>query len=133
MRKDLMGQILRFAGSGVASVGSYYILLILLTEVFGVWYLASSMITFAMGYWVNFALQKWWTFRNRDKEKVRQQLALHLTMHLGNMALNTVSLYLLVEYVKLQYLVAQIILTFVLSAESYFISRWIFTQPTTRQ
>lgn len=124
-------QTLRFLGSGAVSVSLYYIILILLTEVGRVWYLTSAVVAFSVAYATNFLLHKLWTFRNREKESARRQLVLHLTARLLNMALNVLFLYLLVEHLRLNYLVAQAFITFALSVQSFFITRWIF-RPTVR-
>jgi putative flippase GtrA len=119
-------QISRFSLVGAFSVTTYYALFYGLTEYAHVWYIASAMVAFGGYYVVSFTLQKYWAFRNRSKERIRQQLAQFSLMAVGNWILNTSLLYVLVEYFGMWYLLAQGILTVVVSIIAYFALRWIF-------
>ncbi|MEK7547184.1 MAG: GtrA family protein [Patescibacteria group bacterium] len=120
------GRITRFLVVGGISVFTYYTLLYGLTEFAGVWYVVSAAIAFVVYYGVNFSLQKFWTFKNKDRKYVNQQLLQYSIMSLGNWILNTSLLYVLVEYLNLWYMLAQVILTVVVSIIAYFGFRWIF-------
>lgn len=120
------GQISRFSLVGVFSVTTYYALLYGLTEFAHVWYIASAVAAFVGYYVVSFTLQKFWAFRNRSKEHIRKQLAQFTLMAMGNWILNTSLLYVLVEFFHMWYLLAQGILTVVVSIIAYFALRWIF-------
>lgn len=129
MRFVLLGegaQISRFSLVGVFSVTTYYALLFGLTEFAHVWYIASAIVAFGGYFVVSFNLQKHWAFRNRSKERIKQELAQFSLMAVGNWILNTSLLYVLVEYFHMWYLLAQGILTVVVSIIAYFALRWIF-------
>lgn len=119
-------QILRFSFVGALSVFTYYALLYGLTEFFRIWYIISAAVAFVGYYIVNFSLQKIWTFRNKSKRYIKRQLTQFTLMAIANWTLNTSLLYVLVEYGHMHYMLAQGILTIIVSIIAYFALRWIF-------
>lgn len=120
------GQIVRFSVVGAFSVFTYYALLYGLTEFVGLWYILSAFAAF-IGYYIeNFLFQKFWAFRNKDRRYIKRQLVQFTLMAIGNWVLNTSLLYVLVEYAHMWYMLAQGILTIVVSIIAYFALRYIF-------
>lgn len=119
-------QITRFSLVGALSVLVYYGMLCTLTELLHVWYITSAFVAFLGYYIVNFSLQKCWAFQNKSKQYIKRQLTQFTAMAVGNWILNTTLLYLLVEYAHWHYLLAQGMLTIVVSIIAYFVLRWIF-------
>jgi putative flippase GtrA len=120
------GQVVRFSIVGAISVFTYYALLYGLTEFAAVWYILSALAAFVGYYIVNFLCQKFWAFQNKDKKYIKRQLAQFTIMAVGNWILNTFLLYVLVEYAHMWYMLAQGILTIVVSIIAYFALRYIF-------
>ena len=121
-----LGQVVRFCVAGAAGVIAYYIALYGLTEYFGVWYVASAVIGFILNTGLNFTLQKFWTFQNKEKHMVGRQLVLDIAMTVSFLVGNALFLYLMVEYLHMWYIGAQVILTIVISVLSFIISGKIF-------
>lgn len=119
-------QVVRFCVAGAAGVIAYYAALYGLTEYFGVWYVISAVIGFILNTGLNFTLQKFWTFQNKETHMVRRQLVLYVAMTVSFLVGNTVFLYLMVEYLHMWYIGAQVILTAVISVLSFIISGKIF-------
>jgi len=119
-------QIPRFILVGTFCSGVNVCTLYLLTQVAGIWYLYSSAAAFCISYAVSFTLQKFWTFKNRGLQTAPKQLGLHLSLQLGNLALNTVLIYILVTYAGVWYLAAQVSLDATISIENFILSRRIF-------
>lgn len=120
------GQISRFSIVGGVSVVTYYALLYGFTEFFGLWYIASALVAFGGYFATNFSLQKYWAFKNRSKKYINRQLFQFTMMAIGNWVLNTSLLYVFVEYGGLHYMLAQAILTILVSIIAYFCLRYIF-------
>ena len=117
----------RFLVSGSFATGTNLALLYVLTDWFGVWYLASAAIAFIAAFFISFTLHKFWTFEEPSREGMHFQAGLFFLAALVNLGLNTLCLYLLVEYVYLHYLVAQILVSVFIAIENYFIyQRLIF-------
>jgi len=122
-----MGRIARFLIAGSINVLVNLLTLYALTEYAHLWYLASSILAFGVSYLVSFGLQKFWTFKSKDPRAVWYQLPLHLSLAIFNLLLNTTLLYLLVEIGHVWYLLAQILVALVIAADSFVISRKIFS------
>lgn len=123
---EVGGRVSRFLIVGSLSVVTYYVLFYGLTEFAGVWYIASAVVAFIGYYFVNFLSQKYWTFKNKDRKALNRQLVLYTLMAAGNWVINTGLLYVFVEYLHLHYLLAQAILTVLVSVIAYFGFKYIF-------
>ena len=119
-------QVVRFCITGAAGLIAYYAALYGLTEYLGVWYIISAVIGFILNTGLNFTLQKFWTFQNRKTRMVGRQLVLYVAMTVSFLIGNTVFLYLMVEYMHMWYITAQVILTIIISTLSFIISGRIF-------
>lgn len=120
---------MKFVLGGGASVAVYYFVLYSLTEWAGVWYILSACVAWLANWSLNFTIQKYWTFRNRDHATIRQQMIRYFAMAAGFLGITTAGLYALVEWGGLHYLLAQLILTTILSVVSYLVTRRIFATP----
>ena len=119
-------QVVRFCIAGAAGVIAYYTALYGLTEYLGVWYVTSAMVGFTLNTGLNFILQKFWTFQNKEKHMVGRQLVLYIAMTISFLVGNALFLYLMVEYLHMWYIGAQVILTVGISILSFIISGRIF-------
>ncbi len=128
MKKRSIVRIAKFGISGIICVGLYYLTLYCLTELIKVWYPISATIGSILSYTSSFLFQKYWTFENRDRRKIPKQLPKYFIMSVGLTCSNSLFLYLLVEYKKLNYLVAQIFITVILSIISYLFTKRIFAK-----
>ncbi|MBX4205481.1 MAG: GtrA family protein [Candidatus Doudnabacteria bacterium] len=123
-----ISRVMRFLGAGGLGVLLYYLILYILTDLFGVWYMASAVIASIVNWTSNFVLQKLWTFQNRDKTNLHRQAGAYLSMAIGLFLANLLLLYVLVEYLRLWYMGAQVIVTVILTVASYFITSRIFSE-----
>ena len=101
------------------------ILLYVLTDVFGIWYLFSATLAFCMSFFVSFFLQKYWTFRDREQEKIYRQMGLYFAVAVTNLGLNTLLLYLSVDILRIWYLLAQVLVIAVIAVESFMIYKFL--------
>lgn len=126
MKKRIL-EVLRFLIAGSAGVLTYYATFYILTNSYGVWYIYSAITGSVLKTGISFLGQKYFAFRNKDRESIPKQLVwysiLSAAMFIGNLGL----LYSLVQWGQLHYLVAQVASTLLLSAFSFFATRWIFT------
>jgi putative flippase GtrA len=111
-------RVARFLIAGGTSAVVNLSILFILTHWFGVWYLYSSIVAISIATIVSFILQKLWTFRNFGTE-VHIQFPMHVTLALSNIVVNTISLYILVEWFGLWYLFAQVIVGAFLAVVNY--------------
>ena len=128
MKKASITRIAKFGISGILCVGLYYLVLYCLTEFIGIWYPVSAAIGSVLSYISSFLFQKYWTFENKDKKEIPKQVLKYFVMSGGLLCANSLFLYLLVEYIHLKYLIAQIFITIILSIVSYLITKKIFAK-----
>ncbi|MFA4941480.1 MAG: GtrA family protein [Patescibacteria group bacterium] len=95
------------------------------TSLCGIWYVLSSSLAFLLAYFVSFSLQKFWTFRDNGREKIRQQMYLYFIVGVANLFLNGAGMYLLVDELGVMYLLAQIIIGAILGFSSFIIYRFV--------
>ena len=122
---SLILQVVRFGISGVTALMTNIAILYALNSLVGLWYLLSSIAGFIGGFAVSFTLQKFWTFRDHATDNIANQATRYFLIVLFNLGLNTLFVYCLVEYAKLQPLIAQIIAAFVIAVEGFFAYRFL--------
>lgn len=98
--------IVRFLFAGGISFLTNMSVLYLLTQLFDVWYLAASVISFCVSIAVSFVVQKYWTFKDFSKNQIVQQSIRYTAVCLFNLLLNTVTIYLLVDVAGIWYMLA---------------------------
>jgi len=114
-------KLLRYLIAGSIGAATQVGFLYLFTDVIGFWYLTSAILAFFISITVSFILQKWWTFRHRDTSAVPAQASLYVVNALINLGLNTFFLYILVDHIRLNHLIAQIITSAIVAVLSFFV------------
>ena len=115
------GAVVRFLVSGGTAAVALLGLLYLFTDIFGVWYLVSSIIAFIGAFIVSFTLHKFWTFNDHNLKRAPFQATSHLFVGLINLGLNTILLYTLVDILQVYYLFAQILISGAIAVGSFFV------------
>jgi len=114
-------KICRYLISGGTAAAVNIGILFLLTHYGHVWYLLSSVISFLISFGVSFSLQKFWTFKDHNKENIHKQGSVYLLVTLTNLGINILLMYMLVQYIGLHYIIAQIITGGLIAIASYFV------------
>lgn len=123
----------RYLISGGISFGTNIVILYLLTEYFGVYYLTSVILAFLVAFVVSFFMMKHWTFQDTSKEGVHQQMSIYLSVAVFNMLLNTALVYLFVEYIGVWYIFSQFIASLLIAVSSFFIYKYLIFVKTPSQ
>lgn len=118
-------QIVRYIISGGTAALVNLVLLYIFTDIFKIWYLLSSILAFCVTFFVSFFLQKYWTFRNREQEKIYRQMGLYFVVAVTNLGLNTLLMYLSVDILRIWYLLAQVLVIAVIAVESFLIYKFL--------
>lgn len=111
--------ILSGGAAALTNLSSFFILVHLLS----VHYLIASVLAFSAGIVASFTLHKFWTFNDQEVRRIHFQLASYLGVTFGNLALNTLLVYLFVTWLGFWYLLAQILAGALIAVSSYFIYR----------
>ncbi len=120
-------KIVRFVFSGGMGAVTNLSILYILTDLCGLWYIYSGIVSFIVSVFVSFTLQKFFTFRDHGTDEMVNKFSIFLIVACINLSLNTSMLYFLVNEVGFHYLLAQIISNLIIAVESYFVYRFIFT------
>ncbi len=118
-RRQLIAKLVRYLFSGGMAAVTDLVLLYVFTDVFGMWYVLSSILAFLIAFFVSFILQKFFTYQDHGTDGLRGQAIIYLTVTSANLALNTLFVYLLVQYMSLHYIPAQIVASIIVAIESY--------------
>ncbi len=113
-------RIVRFVISGGTATTVNLSILYVLTHFLGVWYLYSSIMAFAASFFVSFTLQKFWTFGDASRHRMRAQAFTYLLIILFALLINTTLLFIFVEMAHLHYLVAQFISGLLIAVINFF-------------
>lgn len=115
-----------FSGGTAAAVnlGLIYLIVGVLHE----WYLVGTIAAFAGAFCVSFVMQKFLTFNDRSLERVRAQAAGYLLIAVVNLGINTLVMYIAVDWCGLHYLLAQFLVTASIALYSFVLyKQLIFT------
>lgn len=114
--------IVRYVISGGTAAVTDLGLLYVLNSYVGLHYLVASALAFIGSFFVSFLLQKFWTFKSHE-EKTHKQVIMYLGNSLFGLGLNTILMYIFVDYIHIQVLVSQIFAGALVAFCTFFISR----------
>ena len=113
---------IRFIIAGGISAMVDLILLYLLNITFGLHYLLAAILAFLGAFGVSFTLHKYWTFRSHEEETHKQAI-MYLGTSLFALLLNTLFMYVFVDFFHIGVLVSQFFVGIMVAFSSFFISR----------
>jgi putative flippase GtrA len=124
---DLAGQLIKFGIVGVISTALDYGLMVLFTEGFGIFYLLSSTLSYAISLIFNYFASMKFVFRSReDMGRLREFVTFTLLCLMG-MGLNQLILWLIVEKCGIYYMISKILATVVVMVWN-FVTRKLFLE-----
>ena len=126
-------KIFRFIISGASATAVDLFLLFFLTEIAGFWYIHSAVFAFGVSFFVSFYLQKYWTFEDNRKHLKTKQMLMHFMVASINLTINTFSLFFLVHFMQIYYLLAQLIVVGVLGIGSFLMYNIVIFKKTLKE
>ncbi len=119
-------RIIRFVIAGSIGAATDLLILYLLTDFAGLWYVTSTAVAFILAFVVSFVIQKYWTFNDHSHDFIHGQITMYFLVALLNTGLNTLIVYMTVHYFHAHYLLSQIVASILIAGESYFIYKFLF-------
>lgn len=124
--KKLINQIAKFGVVGIIATLIDYILLFILTDVFKIYYMTSSIISFSASLIFNYIASIKWVFNVEHKQTYKDGL-LFLIFSLIGLWINQEVMYLTVEKLGIYYMISKIFATGIVMVWN-FITRKIFIE-----
>ncbi len=103
---NTFAQFYRYVLVGFLSFITETSLLYLLTDHLKLWYIYSNSIAYIIVFWLNFLLNRFWSFKS--KQNLPTQLAMYLGLFVINLFASNGMLYLLTSVFKVYYLISKI-------------------------
>lgn len=116
-------QFIRFGLVGACVSGMHLVFVFFLTDIVGVWYLYSTVISYVLVTCMNFFLQKFYVMRHMDMSETHIQFVKYILLAVLCLGLNTLGMYTLVEWAHIPYLYAQVVVIGLVAAFTFFVSR----------
>lgn len=125
--KKLFAQFMKFGVVGVIAFVIDYGLMIFLTEVFGVPYLISATISFAVSVIFNYVASMRYVFKRKDDMSRRREFIIFIILSVIGLGLNDLFMWLLVDFATIDYRISKIVVTFLVAIWN-FVTRKIFLE-----
>lgn len=122
-------RIARFIFSGGSAAATNIILLFVLVRFFYMWYLLAAVAAFLVAVIVSFTLQKFFTFNDYTKSETGKQAAFYLGFQVFNLCLNTLLMYVGVDLMHIQYLIAQVLISGGMAICNFFVYKHLVFTP----
>ncbi len=122
--------IIRYLVGGGTSAVVNLTVFYLLNSVIKVHYITSSVIAFVVAFFVSLTFHKFWTFRDHSTENMHIQGFYYLLSSIFGLGLNTLILYICVDYFGLLPLLGQIIAGGLTACCTFFISKYLIFKRT---
>lgn len=124
IRPSALISFLRYNASAIIATGCDFGTLLLLTEVFKLWYVFSTACGALVGAIVAFWLGRNWAFVSKDAKK-RVQALKYVLVAVGSLGLNTYGVYFFTDFLSIQYVISKIITAIIVGiGYNYTLSRY---------
>ncbi len=94
--------------NSIISTAVDFLVMIMLVEIFSVWYIAAVVAGAVAGAVTNFILGRIWVFRAKD-EDMKAQILKYSIVWIGSLLLNISGVYFFTEILKFKYIISKII------------------------
>ena len=117
--------VLRFIAVGVGTVISELFFLFIFYTLCHWPLLLSTSLAFIISFLANFYLHKFWTFKDGESKKIKQQLGKYLFIAFINLLINGKLMHVAVGHFHIYYLLSQILVSFVIGIESFCVYNYV--------
>lgn len=114
MKKSLIISFLRYQVAAIIATMVDFFVLIILTELFDVWYVTSTAVGAFCGALTNFIICRYWAFVNSSNNLANQAVK-YTIVSAGSLILNTLFVYLLTDFAGVNYSISKIITAIIIA------------------
>lgn len=131
IRSLLRLPLIKYGLVGGLGAGIHFAVLIMLVEMWHMNPIVASIVGFIVVLIISYLLNRWWTFETRQSGYVKQFVK-YVIVSCAGMVINTLIMYVTVEWISISYIIGQLISTVVVPIHNYIWNRrWTFTPVTT--
>lgn len=123
--KKIINQLIKFGIVGAICFVIDYLVLFVFTDIFDIYYLISSIISFAVSTIFNYILSVKWVFDTKDNNK--NKLIQFIVFSIMGLILNQIIMYLGTSIIGIYYLITKVISTLIVMIFN-FVTRKIFLE-----
>lgn len=106
LTKDFLGQMTRYLVTGFTSAAIEFSLLFIFKDIAGLSVIVSNTMALAIVFWVNFLMNRLWSFKS--KMKLNKQLPMYFVLFVFNIGASDLIMYFLTDRAQMQYLLAKV-------------------------
>lgn len=106
LKQETAGQAIRYVVTGLCSAAFEFALLFVFKDLAGLSVIVSNSAALSIVFWFNFLMNRYWSFKS--KIKLSKQLAMYLVLFIFNLGASDLIMYLLVDRLSMQYLLAKV-------------------------
>ena len=128
--KSLQTQAVRYIAVGLGVVGIDYLTFVVFLHFFPSSYIAANALGKIGGAISGFVFHKHYTFAGQQEKSTSRQFFLYIALSIGNMFLSSILIYVGVERLRLNELIAKIITDGIVIACSFIINRLLVFKHT---
>ena len=121
-----MKKFIKFSLLGGVGFFTGFVILFVLTNFFGVWYIFSSITAELVNYFISFNVHKYLTFEDKDKQRTPKEMFFYFFVVFGYFTVNTGLMYILTDMCNVKYMISKIILMVAMSAPNYWATEKVF-------
>lgn len=125
--KKLIAQMIKFGFVGVLCFFIDYGIMVFLTELFGVNYLISSTISFAVSVTVNYILSVTFVFETDEKKSKLREFVIFVLLSIVGLGVNELCMYAGTELLGIHYMITKVGATAVVMVYN-FVTRKLFIE-----
>jgi len=121
LKRLMKWRIVRYLFSGGSAFTTNITLLFILVHFFHMWYLSATIVSFIVSVYVSFMMQKFFTFNDYGKERLKQQTVFYFGIQILNLSINTLAMYIGVDIFHIHYIISQALVGGIIAVYSFFI------------
>lgn len=128
--KQRLFLLIRYLFAGSLSLVTNIGLLFVFVVYLGWWYLIASTVSFIISVNISFLAQKYITFRETSTHRIPRQMVQYILIAVFNVIANAIMVFVLVDFINIFYLWAQIVSAGIIAIWSLFVYRFVIFHNT---